>query len=123
MKESYDRTIICPSQVKLWTRENWAEFWDADEQTTKTGLPKKNHVPKPHLRLVGSGSVMEALFKGRGPPEIPLILWVCDDMIAVQINQADTGVKFLLLTFLVWLFQLEITPHPHPQKGLAVKCS
>ena len=123
MKESYDLAIIYPSQVKLWTREKWSHFWDADEQTTQTGRPKKNHVPKPHLRLVGSGSLMEALFTGRGPPDIPLILRVCDDMIAVQINQANTGVKFLLLAFLVWRLLLEITPHPHPQKGLAVKCS
>ena len=41
--------------------------------------------------MVGPDSVMKDLFTGKGPTLIREYLWMLDDMIAIQVNQADTG--------------------------------
>jgi hypothetical protein len=79
--------------VKIYVKENYSRFYDKDlAQPEWTSARKNAHVPKPHLKICGPGSIMETLFTNfnvtRGP--IEQYLHIADDMICRSVTQCDT---------------------------------
>ena len=79
-------------KVRLWVKENYARFYDKDEaDPTWRQRRRRAHVPKPHIRISGPDSIMEALFATPGVVgmHIEQYLHLADYMIALDIKTAD----------------------------------
>ena len=80
-------------EARIWVKENYDRFYNKDEaQATWRQRRRDHHVPKPHMRIAGDDSIMEALFTppnatGRHIPQAPL-----------RCSQSNT--TFAALTFL-----------------------
>ena len=78
-----DAFAVCAQSlaVKHWLRDNVGLFTHTDEQSGKQ-----------HVRLVGEGSIFEALFKNPGACSQPIdqYLHIADYMIAFAYNQSNT---------------------------------
>ena len=79
-------------KVRIWVKDNYDRFYEKDEaKSTWQAKRRSNHVPKPHFKIAGNGSIMEALFLtpnvvGR---YIAQYLQIADYMIAYDITTAD----------------------------------
>ena len=79
-------------KVRLWVKENYARFYDKDEPDPSWSRKRRqSHVPKPHIRISGPNSIMEALFATPGVVKMHIdqYLHLADYMIALDIKTAD----------------------------------
>ena len=79
-------------KVRLWVKERYDRFYDKDEADPSWTKKRRDaHVPKPHIRISGPDSIMEALFATPGVVGVYIeqYLHVSDYMIALDIKTAD----------------------------------